>query len=91
MKKFRIRGALGGGFGGCKNQEWEVIEAENEEAACDQAYQLAVDEYERYEGLHGLQTIDDIMEEYVCDEQEAEEIYIEERESWLDYEVEEVK
>ena len=91
MKKFRIRGALGGGFGGCENQEWEYVKAENEDVAMDMAYEIACEEYDMYDGIHGLLSLEDIMDEYECDYEEAREIWQDERESWLDYEVEEVK
>jgi len=74
---------LSGGFGGIHN--YEVIEASSLEEAEKDAYQRALDEYENYSGYHGLRSIDDIMEEDGVEEEEAEEIYNEEREGWLDY------
>ncbi|NPV12912.1 MAG: hypothetical protein HPY57_14165 [Ignavibacteria bacterium] len=38
--------------------------------------------------MHGLRTIDEIMEEDNLDYEDAEIIYNDERESWLDYWVE---
>lgn len=86
--KFRIRYGLGGGFGGCG--EWEEIEANSFEEAQNEAYLQAVDVYESYAGFHGLRDIDQIMEDEDCSEKVAEEIFNEEMESWLDYEVEEL-
>jgi len=74
---------LSGGFGGINN--YEVIEASSLEEAEKDAYQRAIDEYEIYSGYHGLRSVEDIIEEDGVDEEEAEEIYNEEREGWLDY------
>jgi hypothetical protein len=74
---------LSGGFGGINN--YEVIEASSLEEAEKDAYQRAIDEYESYSGYHGLRSVEDIIEEDGVDEEEAEEIYNEEREGWLDY------
>jgi hypothetical protein len=38
-----------------------------------------------YDGLHGLRSVDQIVEEDEVDEDEAYEIWREERESWLEY------
>lgn len=77
---------LGGGFGGQRN--FEVIEADNEEQAEKVAYESACEEYESYVGMYGLRDISQIMEEEeVEDEDEALQIFEEERESWLDYSV----
>jgi hypothetical protein len=74
---------LSGGFGGIHN--YEVIKAESVDEAEKDAYQRALDEYENYSGYHGLRSVSDIMEEDDVEEDEAEEIYNEEREGWLDY------
>jgi len=91
MKKFRIRGALGGGFGGCENKEWKEIKAKDIDDAFSQAWLLACEEYDSYAGLHGLRDVEQIIEEDGASEDEAQEIYIEERESWIDYEAEEIE
>jgi hypothetical protein len=85
--KFYIIGfGLGGGFGGIHN--YEVIKASTKDEASTEAWKRACDEYEQYSGMHGLRTIEDIMDEDgLEDESEAEDVYNEERESWLDYEV----
>ena len=85
---YRIKYALGGGFGGVENADWEVIEAENLKEAEEIAYEYARYEYESYEGLHGIRSISDIMEEDDCDEDVAIEIYNEEVESWIECKVE---
>lgn len=74
---------LSGGFGGIRN--YEVIRDSSIEEAEKEAYQRSLEEYERYSGYHGLRSIDDIMEEDNVSSEEAEEIYNEEREGWLDY------
>ncbi len=89
--KFRIRYALSGGFGGCENKDWEEIEADTLDEANDEAYRLANEEYESMEGMHGLRTTEEIMEEDEVEQEEAEEIYREEKEGWLEYEAEKVK
>ena len=81
---FIVGYGLAGGFGGIR--DYEVIEADNLEEAEKIAYELACEEYERYVGLYGLREIEQIMEEdEIEDYDEAELIYNEERESWLDY------
>jgi len=67
---------LSGGFGGIQN--YEVIKADSLDEAEKDAYQ-------NYSGYHGLRSVDVIMEEDGVDSDEAEEIYNEEREGWLDY------
>ena len=60
------------------------------------AHELAVEDYESFEGYHGIPDIGDIMdepEEYGLDTDaagdECWEVYYEQRESWLSYWVEE--
>lgn len=75
---------LSGGFGGAR--DFEVIEAENLEEAGQYAYEKACECYENYEGRNGLRSIQDVMtQEGIEDEEDAFEIYNEEREDWLDY------
>jgi hypothetical protein len=80
---FIIGYGISGGFGGAQN--FEVIEAENEEAANTYAWEQACEYYESYVGNYGLRTVEQIMEEESCEEEEAVQEYSEERESWLDY------
>lgn len=83
-----MRYALGGGFGGTEMQEWEECHSTTEESATEEAYEMACDEYDSYDGMHGLRDTSMIMEEdEIADEDEAYEVWKEERESWLDYEV----
>ena len=81
---FIIGSGLGGGFGGQKN--FEVIEANSLEDAEKWAWENACDEYESYAGMYGLRDLSQIMEEdEIENEDEAVEVYEEERENWLDY------
>ena len=89
MKKFEIRYGLGGGFGGAG--DWEEIEADSLDDAINQAYEYACQEYDQYDGLHGLLTINDIMEEEGCDYDYAEQVWMDDRESWIEYEAREVQ
>lgn len=83
MKDYNIYAGLGGSFGGARYigtlRNSSLKEAE------EYAYEVACEEYESYEDLHGLRTTVDIMDEEEVDADEAWEIYLEERESWLDY------
>jgi hypothetical protein len=75
-------------FGTVNAVEEEIIEATSLEQATEIAYEYACEDYESYAGLHGLRDIGDIMEEDGVNENEAEEIYLEERESWLYFDAE---
>jgi hypothetical protein len=85
-EKWALFAGLSGGFGGANFKEF--FEGSRSDAERS-AYQLAVEEYESYADSHGLRTTSDIMEEDGVEEDEAEEIYNEEMEGWLDYYVEE--
>lgn len=85
--KFAIFAGLGGGFNSVSFAE--MFEGSKEEAEV-RARQCAIEEYESYEGLHGLRDIEMIMEEDEVSEEEAEEIYNEEVESWIDFNVKEI-
>jgi len=75
---------LGGGFGGAR--DFEVIQADSLEDAENWAWERACEDYDRYAGSNGLREVGEIMEEEdIEDEDEAWEVYEEERESWLDY------
>lgn len=87
MEKFNIYAGLGGSFGGASYRGTgdfkSLADAEEE------AYQLAVEEYESYSGCHGLLSWGDVADEngldYNEDSSEIDDLYIEEMESWLDY------
>jgi hypothetical protein len=93
MKYFKI------GYGcGCSSNE-DYITAKDEKAAVEVAWEYARDDYEMYEGLHGIRDMYDIaLEDYgveLGDVDDAtydaiEQDYIDERESRLDYWAEEI-
>lgn len=83
LKDYNIYAGLGGSFGGAKYIG--TLNGVTLETASKVAFESAIEEYESYEGYHGLRDIGDIMEEEGVDEQEAYDIYNEERESWIDY------
>ncbi len=86
--KFKLYSGLGGSFGGTTFQgEYEFKTKEEAEM---RAWELACTEYEQYEDLHGIRSIETIMEEDETDRAEAEMIYNDERESYLDYRAEEI-
>jgi hypothetical protein len=82
LKKWKVYAGLGGGFGGAN---YIKTVSGSRDSAEKEAYQAAVEEYESYEGLHGLRTIDQIEEEDGVSYEEASQTYNDEMESWLDY------
>jgi len=91
MKKFAIRYGLGGGFGGLRMTP-EINEFESQDEAEKYAWEMAVQEYESYGGMHGLTTMEEVMEDRgITDEEEGWEAYLEDIESWLCYEAVELK
>lgn len=81
--RWKIYSGLGGGFGGA---HYIRTFTGTKEQAEKEAYYAAIEEYDSYEGLHGLRTVEDIMEEDgIEDYDEAQQVYNDERESWLDY------
>jgi len=67
----------------------DTIEFESEADAENYAWECACETYESYIGLHGIRGIDEIMEDDGVDEEEAIDIFNEEREDWLSYYVRE--
>lgn len=86
--KFEMRYALGGRFAGCDKAEWEDCFSKAYDDAVTEAYQMACEKYDNYDGMHGLDSKESIKEENPdwCDDEVSEE-YKECRESWLEYEV----
>ena len=77
---------------GCDGDNYMVIEAKDLAAADKFAYNQAIEEYESYEGYHGILDKEQVCEEYGIEDinsEEAEIAYQEERESWLSYSAEE--
>jgi hypothetical protein len=83
LKNYNIYAGLSGGFGGVSYIG--TLRNTDEKEAFDYAFKEACNIYDSYAGYHGIRSIEDIMDEEGVDENESEEIYIEERESWLDY------
>lgn len=92
MAKWKIFAGMSGGFGGA--EETGIIEAETEEDAMEEARQQAIQEYQSYEGLYGVmnweEVYDDIVESfgYIPSDEEVEERYLDQIESWIEYWVE---
>ena len=77
------------GFGcGC-GEEYEVIEAKNEDDARHYAHECAVENYQSFEGYHGILDWEDVKEEYgLEDDCEIDAAYTEEIEDTIEYWVE---
>lgn len=83
---------------GCGDNE-EIISTNNKEEATEYAYRKAIENYQSYEGLHGIRGFVDILEEdfgmSFKDEEvedyyeQVQEVYNEEVENTIDYTVEE--
>lgn len=78
---------------GCSiNDTKEIIEAQNEASALEYAYQKAIEDFNSYEGLHGIQSFDEFVEEnidfYENDEDDLIEAYNEYIENDIHYCVE---
>ena len=72
--------------GSLNNAEYQFTEDFlNENDAELAAYYAAIEDFDMYAGLHGTRSLEDIIEEDDVDNEEAAQIYAEERESWLDY------
>lgn len=100
MPRFEIHAGLGGGFGGAQFQYY--FECADEDMAMDVAFEEACEQYEGYDGMHGISSVEDILQEHnenveegedweELTEEDADLMWREERESWLDYHVVEVK
>ena len=82
---------------GCGNNE-EIISANNYNEAEEYAYNCAIEEYKSYEGLHGIRSMGDVLENefdvsFTDDNaddyyEEALDIYNEEVENTISYSVE---
>ena len=83
LKNYNIYAGLGGSFGGASYVGTLETVSEIEANKC--AYEIATEEYESYIGLYGLRTIEEIMEEENCSEEDAETIFESEREDWIDH------
>ncbi len=84
-QKYYIEYGVGGGI---NSKNSEVIDAKSEDDASTYAWQMACQDYDNYAGMNGIRDVSDIVEEDEVDEEEAQMIFNEERESWLDYSAE---
>ena len=93
MKYFKIYYGCGCGI----NEDY--ITARNQIEADSTAWELAIEDYETFEGLHGIRGLHDIaLDDYDTELDEAddatycsiEQDYLDERESQLDYGAEEI-
>ena len=99
MVLYNIYHGLGGGFGGANYDYTDYFAAqENAEIA---AYETAWEDYESYEGMHGLRDWETVARDYIEEEclncdidelsyqalEDIHEEYTDEVEGWLDYKV----
>lgn len=88
-QKYNIYAGLGGSFGGASYHG--TGEFKSEEEASQVAYEIAREEYESYEGYHGIKDWADVAEDNNLDPddennfEEIDELYNEEIESWIEY------
>jgi hypothetical protein len=87
MSLYNIYAGLSGGFGDAEYKGTADFDSEAE--ALQEAYELAVAEYQEYEGCHGILGWGDVAEENnlyeETDEDLINELYQQEIESWIDY------
>lgn len=95
MAMYNIYAGLGGGFGG--PSVVDVREFEDYDEAMEYAREQAIEEYQSYEGFHGVFDRDDVRQDLLLSfgkeptEDEIEQKYWEEIESWIEYDAEEVE
>jgi hypothetical protein len=68
------------------DEDYKIVSARNLDEAITEAWVLACETFDGYAGMHGIREIEEIMEEERVSEKDAEMIYQDERESYLDYE-----
>ena len=87
MAWFKIFAGMGGSFGGA--QYHGTYEYEDEREAYDDAYRIAEEEYQSYEGCHGIMSWQDCYEDLrdsfgeEPDEEDVNLHYREEIEGWI--------
>lgn len=91
MAWFKIYAGLGGGFGG--PNYIGTFEFDSEDDALQTAYDMSVEEYQSYEGAHGIMSWDDCRDNlfeshFDYDDESVDAHYQEEIESWISYRVE---
>ena len=97
MIKYDLYTGMGGGFGGARYNG--TYEYDSEEEALQDAYNLAVEEYQSYEGSHGILSWEDCREDlidtyadegddehpYIPDDEDVDLHYTEQVEGWIVY------
>ena len=89
MAWFKIYAGLSGGFGGAKYQG--TYDFNSKEEAANEAYVMAVEEYQSYEGHHGILSWEDCRQDLIDSygeeptEEDVDDRYQEEVEGWLSY------
>lgn len=93
--KVRVFAGLGGGFGGANDHG--VYDVRDHDEALELAYELAVEEYQSYEGEHGILSWGDCREDLIdsnpdldIDDEDVDAYYNECIEGWIDYYIEDV-
>ena len=86
---FKIYCGMGGSFGGARyNGTYEYADIDE---ATEDAYRMAEEEYQSYEGCHGIMSWDDCREDLIesfgeePDEEDVDMHYREEIESWVSW------
>ena len=89
MPLFDIYAGLSGGFGGAyfhKTEEYATIDE-----AVQEAYELAIEEYQSYEGCHGIMSWEDCREDLIESgdknptDDDVTKHYQNEIEGWIEY------
>lgn len=81
---YNIYAGLSGGFGGASFVKTEEFSSIDE--AQDYAREEAIEQYQSYDGMHGLFNIEDALKENPnLTDQELAELEEEDMETWIDY------
>ena len=95
MPRFLVYAGMSGGFGGATYQMTETYATIEE--ALENARNIAVETYQSYEGFHGILSYEDCrnalleeVEDGDITEEDIEDYYLEEIESWITYYVTEI-
>jgi len=90
--KFDIYHSGGNQLGQMDEPEEESVEFPTKDKAENYAYDRACEDYDSYAGLHGIRDVDDIVaDEEAENEDDAWDIYRDERDSSVDYKAVQVK
>ena len=87
MQKFDLYVGLAGSFGGA--HYYDTYEYNSHEEAENEAYQLSVEVYESYGGMHGLMTWDDCRQDLIDSfdeeptDEEVDEHYRDYMDGWI--------